>query len=128
VPTVKPEGSAVGLVERDGYWLTPIEVPFYDALRETALLFSVQPWMQTTDRRYRFDFLIHYDGGVLAVELDGHDFHKTKEQRGRDAQRDRWFAARKITTVRFTGSQVYADPQGCVKELLDVLRAAGARP
>ena len=83
--------------------------------------------MQTTDRRYRFDFLVFYDGGAIAVELDGHDYHKTKEQRGRDAQRDRWFAARKLTTVRFTGSQVYADPEGCVKELLDVLlRCRGA--
>jgi very-short-patch-repair endonuclease len=127
VPTAKPE-SEVGLIERDGYWLTPIEVPFYEELRETALLFSVQPWIQTGDRRYRFDFAVFYDGNVVAVELDGHDYHKTKEQRGRDAKRDPWFAARKITTLRFTGSQVYADPQGCVKELLDVLRGSGARP
>jgi hypothetical protein len=33
VPVEKPE-SKVGLTERDGYWLTPIEVPFYDALRD----------------------------------------------------------------------------------------------
>jgi hypothetical protein len=52
-----------------------------------------------------------YDGGVIAVELDGHDWHKTKEQRGKDASKQNWLAARKITTVRFTGSQVFADPQ-----------------
>ena len=127
VPSSKPE-SSVELVERDGYWLTPIEVPFYEALRETGLFFAVQPWVQGTDRRYRLDFLVFYGGSAVAVELDGHDWHKTKEQRGHDAARDRWFAARKVTTLRFTGSQVFADPQGCVSELLNILRAAPARP
>ena len=127
VPSTKPK-SNVGLIERDHYWLTPIEVPFYEALQETGLTFSVQPWVQVNDQRSRLDSLVFYDGGVVAVELDGHESHKTRDQRGKDAKRDRWFAARKITTVRFTGSQIYADPQGCVKELLDVLRAAQARP
>jgi very-short-patch-repair endonuclease len=127
VPTPKPVGSDVELVERDGYWLTPIEVPFYDALRETGLFFAVQPWIQGIDRKYRLDFLIFYDGGAVAVELDGHEWHRTKEQRGYDAARDRWFAARKIQTLRWTGSQVHADPQACVVELLNVLRTAPAR-
>jgi very-short-patch-repair endonuclease len=128
VPMPKPTGDDVELVERDGYWLTPIEVPFYDALRDTGLFFAVQPWIQGTDRRYRLDFLVFYDGGAVAVELDGHEYHKSKEQRGYDAERDRWFAARKVQTLRWTGSQVHADPQGCVSELLNVLRAAPAKP
>jgi len=127
IPAPKPD-SSVELVERDGYWLTPIEVPFYDALCETSLSFAVQPWIQAVDRRFRLDFLVLHDGGAVAVELDGHEWHKTKEQRGRDAARDRWFAARRITTLRFTGSQVHADPQGCVQELLAVLRGAQAGP
>lgn len=40
VPIEKPD-SNVPLVQRDHYWLTPIEVPFYDALRETSLVFAV---------------------------------------------------------------------------------------
>jgi hypothetical protein len=32
VPTEKPD-SNVPLIQKDGYWLTPIELPFYDALR-----------------------------------------------------------------------------------------------
>ena len=42
VPTVKP-GSKVPLQHVDGYWLTPIEVPFYSALKDTKLAFAVQP-------------------------------------------------------------------------------------
>jgi very-short-patch-repair endonuclease len=127
VPTDHP-ASAVGLTGKDGYWLTPIEVPFYDALRETGLVFAVQPWIQGTDRRYRVDFLVFYGGEAIAVELDGHDWHKTKEQRSHDAERDRWFQARKVRTIRFTGSQVFADAQACVSELLNILRAAPAAP
>jgi very-short-patch-repair endonuclease len=119
--------GAVELIEKDGYKLTPIEVPFYNALRDTGLTFAVQPRIQGTDRYYRLDFLVFHDGHCVAVELDGHDWHKTKEQRSHDAERDRWFAARKIETLRWTGSQVFADPQGCVSELLNVLRAAPAR-
>jgi hypothetical protein len=86
VPIEKPD-SNVPLVQRDQYWLTPIEVPFYDALRETSLVFAVQPWIQGVESRFRLDFLVFYDGGMVAVELDGHETHKTKEQRTRDAKR-----------------------------------------
>lgn len=127
-PSSRVRGSAVPQEARGPHSLTPIEAPFYDALAETGLTFSVQPHIQHADRRYRLDFLIYYDGRGVAVELDGHDYHKTKEQRGYDAERDRWLLARGIRVVRFTGSQVYADAEGCVRELLDVIRQSQARP
>jgi len=127
VPVEKPN-SNVPLTQRDGYWLTPIEVPFYDALRETGLVFAVQPWIQGVETRFRLDFLIFYDGGMVAVELDGHESHKTKEQRIRDAKRDRWFMARGVRTLRWTGTEVHANAQECVKQLLDILRGTHARP
>jgi very-short-patch-repair endonuclease len=127
VPTFVPSGSTVPLVQRGPYHLTPIEAAFYDALAETGLTFSVQPWFQQADKRYRNDFLVFYDGGVVAVELDGHEFHKTKEQRGHDAARDNWLAKRAIRVVRFTGTQVTADVNACIAELLDVVRQSQAR-
>ncbi|CAN5214009.1 hypothetical protein BH20ACT20_BH20ACT20_04270 [soil metagenome] len=126
VPVEKPD-SNVPLTKRDNYWLTPIEVPFYDALRETGLVFAVQPWIQGVERRYRLDFLVFYDGGMVAVELDGHEAHKTKEQRIRDAKRDRWFEGRKVRTLRWTGTEVHANPADCVRELLDIVRGRQAR-
>jgi very-short-patch-repair endonuclease len=121
-------GQDVPLIERDGFRLTPIEVPFYEALRETGLFFAVQPWIQGTDRRYRPDFIVFYDGGAVVVELDGHAAHKSKEQREYDANRDRWFTARKVTTLRWTGSEVVRGADKCIRELLDVLRGTHARP
>ena len=128
LPAEPPPQARVGFERRDAYWLTPIEAKFYDAARETGLFFAVQPWIQGTDRRYRPDFIFFYDGRPHVVELDGHDWHKSREQRGADAERERWFEERGIRVHRFTGSQVHADPQGCVSELLNLLRGAAARP
>lgn len=125
-PTDKPDGRAP-LEQLDGHWLTPIEVPFYNALRETGATFAVQPWVQGVDGRFRPDFIVFYGGASVVVELDGHDFHKTKEQRAHDNRKARWFEKRGMKLVRYTGSEVYADAQSCVKDLLDVLRQSQAR-
>jgi hypothetical protein len=126
VPIEKPE-SNVPLTQRDTYWLTPIEVPFYDALRETGAIFAVQPWIQGVESRYRPDFMIFYDGGMVVVELDGHESHKTREQRTRDARRQRWFEGRGIRVLRWTGSEVHTNAQSCVRELLEIVRGKQAR-
>jgi very-short-patch-repair endonuclease len=135
IPFIPPPGgetyaaeSPVPSVMRGQHELTPIEAPFYDALAETGLTFSTQTWFQHADRRLRVDFIVWYDGRGVVVELDGHDYHKTKEQRRKDAERDRWLGARGIRVVRFTGSEVHADPERCVRELLDVVRQSQARP
>jgi very-short-patch-repair endonuclease len=128
LPSEQPPQAQVGFERRDVYWLTPIEAKFYDAARDTGLSFAVQPWVQGTDRKYRPDFIFFYDGRPHVVELDGHEWHKTKEQRGNDAARERWFATCGIPVHRFTGSQVHADPQGCVSELLNLLRGSASRP
>lgn len=126
VPVEKPQ-SSVPLVQRDGHWLTPIEVPFYDALRETGATFAVQPWVQGVDGKFRPDFIAFYGGASVVVELGGHEFHKTKEQRGNDNRKARWFEKRGMKLLRYTGSEVTANPQSCVKDLLDVLRQSQSR-
>jgi very-short-patch-repair endonuclease len=77
---------------------------------------------------YRVDFLIQ-DASVpteiqaprwMVVECDGHDYHeRTKEQARRDKKRDRYFQSRGLKVLRFTGSEIFADPQGCAEEVLD---------
>jgi hypothetical protein len=126
VPSEKPD-STVKLTQRDGYWLTPIEVPFYDALRETGAIFAVQPWVQGVESRYRPDFMVFYDGGIVVVELDGHESHKSREQRTKDAKRQRWFEARGIKVLRWTGTEVHAGAAECVREMLEIIRGRQAR-
>jgi very-short-patch-repair endonuclease len=75
---------------------------------------------------YRVDFLYYRpkcDGGMV-VEVDGHDFHeKTKEQAARDKARERELTKLGWPVLRFTGAEVYADPNRCALEPFDVLMA-----
>ena len=75
----------------------------------------------------RVDFAV-YAGNLVgqwasvAIECDGHEFHeKTKEQAARDKSRDRALASYGVTTLRFTGSEIYRDPENCVAEIACVL-------
>lgn len=73
---------------------------------------------------YRFDFGIL--GTNVLIELDGHDYHKTKEQRTSDAKRQRYLEKKGFRVIRFTGSEIYRDLEGCVKETEEALLALGA--
>jgi very-short-patch-repair endonuclease len=58
----------------------------------------------------------------MIVECDGHDFHeKTKEQARRDKQRDRFLQSRGYKVLRYTGSEIWADPTECSDEILTEL-------
>jgi very-short-patch-repair endonuclease len=112
------------LLERDGYMLTPIEAKFYDELRETGLAFSVQtPLHCAGEPTRRPDFIVFTSGAPIIVELDGHAHHSSREDRTRDAQRDRWSMAHGFHVVRFTGTEVSADPRACVRELRELAKA-----
>ena len=79
--------------------------------------------------RYRADFLVIDEADYFpsykaqfVVECDGHEWHeRTKKQAKRDRQRDRWFLARGIPTIRFTGSEIHADASCCAYEVMNIL-------
>lgn len=78
------------------------------------------------------DFMIENEwGGLVAIELDGHEFHeKTKDQARRDRRRDRSLIAccyGPLAIVRFTGSEVFAEPAGCAAEAIDLAFQVGAK-
>lgn len=80
---------------------------------------------------YRADFLILdasmpldlADPRWMVVECDGHDFHeRTKEQARRDKRRDRYFQSIGYKVLRFTGSEIWADPEACANEVFGELQ------
>lgn len=73
---------------------------------------------------YRVDiamFMRDFSGNEfrLAIECDGHDFHKTREQAKRDRKRDRYLQLLGWRTLRFTGSEIWADAEACANEVGD---------
>jgi very-short-patch-repair endonuclease len=57
----------------------------------------------------------------LAIECDGHDFHASKEQRGNDANRDAILTGEGYHPLRFTGTQIHADPEACAQMVADTV-------
>lgn len=72
--------------------------------------------------QYRLDFALEAPTFKLAIEIDGHDSHKTKDQRQADYQRERNLKRLGWRFIRFTGSDVYLDVQKCVKETIGIIR------
>lgn len=95
---------------------------------------GVNLYAQARVGRYTADFLIvakhknHLVG--IVVECDGHDFHdRTKKQAAHDRQRDRWMALRGLHVMRFTGSEIWADPAQAADDVFEQMALmVGERP
>lgn len=83
---------------------------------------------QAEVNEFRVDFLVAGGyvpeaGGIIStsvvVECDGHEFHeRTKEQAAKDRARDRKLQRYGWDVLRFTGSEIWADPSKCATEIL----------
>lgn len=107
-----------------GLFDSPLEQMFY----ELAFL-DLHLYPQHPVGRYRLDFAI--PDKRIAIELDGHDYHKTKYQRTHDARRDRWLFGQGWHVLRFTGTEIHQDLDRCISEicaLVGVERLSQVRP
>jgi very-short-patch-repair endonuclease len=94
---------------------------------EADFQLRIQPQAQLGD--YRVDFLVtgqlidpdgfqNFDKPVI-VEADGFDFHdKTREQTIRDRKRDRDLQTQGFSVFRYAGSEIWANPFRCAKEVI----------
>jgi very-short-patch-repair endonuclease len=97
------------------YELTPIEQAFHDAAQGKIHGLECQQWVS----RYRVDFVVR--SHRLIIEVDGHEYHKTKEQRTADAGRQRFLQLEGWTVIRFTGTEIYNNASLCVDQTIDQL-------
>lgn len=92
--------------------MNEIEQMFYDALIDFGIDERlIKP--QFVIGIYKVDFQM----GEYVIEIDGYEFHKTKEQRERDYNRERYLQAKGYIPIRFTATEVYLDVKRCVDEL-----------
>lgn len=86
---------------------SPIERMFWD---EICWIFrGIIPQVKTG--KYRLDFAS--EDLKVAIEIDGHDYHKTKDQRTKDAERQRSLEKDGWRVIRFTGTEVFNNPRKC---------------
>lgn len=75
--------------------------------------------------RFRYDFAMELKGRekpILLVECDGKAFHSTPQQRENDYRKNEAAREAGIALIRFTGSELYRDADGCVRR---AMQAAG---
>jgi very-short-patch-repair endonuclease len=106
----------------DFRWRLPGEHPWEVGRWERLQLVLLA---QPTWRTFRTDFAVIPINGrdsnplSVVVEVDGRDYHeKTGAQAEHDRSRDRLMTAQGTAVFRFTGSEVWRNPQACAEEML----------
>ena len=104
----------------DGPTLTEseLEEAFLTLCRNAALPTpEVNAWMALPDgSAIKVDFLWRKER--LAVETDGHPYHRTRQSRERDTKRDQLLRIAGFEPVRFTGRQVALEKEWVTRTLL----------
>jgi len=92
---------------------SPIESAFSKAAADLAEKIQREHWFGDSEKHHRFrvDFLLK--DARLIIELDGHDYHSSKEQLEKDSQRQRYLTRAGYTVIRFTGREIYQDAEKC---------------
>lgn len=84
-------------------------------------------WPQIKIGPYRVDFIfasVRFGREVswAIIECDGHDFHeRTRQQAQRDKARDRYLIGKGYRVLRYTGSEIYRDPDAVWDEIIKIV-------
>jgi very-short-patch-repair endonuclease len=73
---------------------------------------------------FRFDFALKRAGAeraMILIECDGEEFHSTDEQHANDLKKNAAAKAASLELFRFTGSQIFGDPERCVRSVVEAL-------
>ena len=92
--------------------LTPIEKLLFDEMKKANLHFEIQKKIG----KYTVDFLVNKSELSIVVEADGAEFHDKDKDTKRDNEIRETF---KLDTLRFSGSRIYHDSEGCIQEILN---------
>lgn len=108
--------------------LTPIEKTFYNSALYIGLeLIPQYKVVASANKIYILDFAkiikIGETGHELkiAIELDGYDFHKEREQLTNDAERENNLKLDGWKIIRFTGSQVHNNVNDCINKTIRII-------
>lgn len=118
---------------RGGYWLkpqaartpkkgrcqSPAELAFWHVA--SLLLPGLVRQFHIAGTRYHFDFALPEK--MIGVEIDGYQWHSSRQQRQHDSQRDRILQAMGWKVLRFTASEVTRNADDCAKEVFDIIKS-----
>ncbi len=106
-----------GMILNTQQELSPIEKIFLEHAQDRILDLESQVWISS----YRVDFLVRSKN--IVIELDGHEYHSSRQHRTKDAQRERYLQRLGYSVVRFTGTEINSNPQKCVQEVVEFINS-----
>jgi very-short-patch-repair endonuclease len=109
----------------DLYHGSPLEDRLHYALRETGLEAERQFLVRESDTGYMLDFAVFCSNGRLDVECDGESYHLGREAARRDRTRDNDLVAAGWRVLRFSGSEIAGNLEGCIRMIRRVVRRLG---
>lgn len=100
--------------------MNEIEQMFYDAFLQIVVV-EKHIHAQVPIGIYVADFVLFPTAFIPSiVEIDGHEWHKTKEQRFADYKKERYFISQGYSVIRFMGSEIYVDAERCACDALEL--------
>lgn len=119
-----------GICVGGGKKLNKLEKLFFDSWNEYSIEQEDEDYVFTEENPIGDKGLIHgvvigpykvdFTYGDCVIELDGHDYHKTKEQRDSDYKRERYLQKLGYTVIRFTGTEVFLEPRKCIIDMITI--------
>ncbi len=98
---------------------SPIEEMLAAEMTRCGIVFTPQPQSLIDEKLFtRPDFLV--EELKLIIYCDGFEFHATKERIIRDKQQDRVLQINGFRVFRFSGSEIVADVNRCVRDVLEL--------
>jgi len=101
---------------------SPIEKKLLRVLIERFPRLIIQP--QKMIKGFRVDFVI--PKYLVVIEADGFEYHSSKSAMARDYVRQRVLMAAGWLVIRFTGSEINADPVSCAQDVGRILATRDA--
>lgn len=104
--------------------MNEIEQRFYDAFIDESvnpdniLDCSLEIKEQVEVGPYRIDFLIN---DKYAIEIDGHGYHSTKEQRSNDYCRERYLIKCGFIVIRYMATEIFMHSHRCAQEVIYIV-------
>jgi very-short-patch-repair endonuclease len=116
IKALEPIVKAVKRREMETLLESPIEKAFWHAYLDKQLLplAGLTPALSVMAGKYRLDFAL--PDLMIGIELDGFEFHNTRDQFNRDRARQRELEMEGWRIIRFGGSEVHNDAAGCVSQ------------
>lgn len=100
---------------------SPIEKMFLEAVIELAPPELARLQVAHKVASYRLDFALPEIN--LGIELDGYEYHSSKDAFTKDRQRERYLRSIGWDIIRFSGSEIHRDVKQCVDETVERARS-----